>query len=201
MREAQQGCGPDPLPGGRPPTPAPAGARALPGQGWTVATAIAACAASVAVVFLMILILPTPRMYGLSVFERGQLLGFLAETAAAVVLVASSALATRARGTAGIARAMGWGGGRRALRASVALGVVLAAIVYAILALANGSAGYLPWSGGFACYALGAVVAAPLLEESCFRGILLPALAQRVGAASSFLIVTAVFRPARPGHA
>jgi membrane protease YdiL (CAAX protease family) len=48
-----------------------------------------------------------------------------------------------------------------------------------------------PW--GLACFALTAVVLAPLFEETLFRGVLLPVLGQRVGGTAAVLISAAVF--------
>jgi membrane protease YdiL (CAAX protease family) len=166
-------------------TAAPASATSI----WTplraAATGLAVLVAGAVPIFL----LPSPRLLGLQPFQSVQLVAIAAQACAATVLAAAAMLAAGVRGAAGLRAGIGWNNGARAMSLSVVSGVAVAAIVHTLFVKYYGSAGYLS-IGDFAWLTLAGVIAAPLVEEAYFRGVLLPALADRFGAAAALIVVT-----------
>ncbi len=163
-------------------------------RSWTPLNAAAVGLASLAVlIFLVMLTTPLAmrRVPGLTVYQLEQLSTLLVEAGTAAALAGMAARVTGKQGLAGLAKSVGWGSGRPAVSLWAASGALTAAIIHVLLVAVRGTAGHLS-VGDFICAALPEVFVAPLLEESYFRGILLPSLARKLGPGVSLVLVTLV---------
>ena len=81
-----------------------------------------------------------------------------------------------------------------------AAGAGLALMVSLALRLLYGTAGSLHGLLNFVIYMVSAVIVGPLVEEVYFRGLLLPALANQIGALKSILLVTVISAAVHLGY-